>query len=165
MDMVLKAAAVYAILMVMLRLAGRRTVATMTAFDFVLLLVIGEATQQALLGDDTSLTGAIVVIATLVILNVGMSLLKQHLPRLSCWLDGAPLILVAHGRMLDERMRSARIDREDVLFAARASHGLERLDQIKYAILEASGGLTIIPIATDARTASAANGRPDMPAG
>ncbi len=162
MDMVLNAVAVYAILMVMLRLTGRRTVATMTAFDFVLLLVIGEATQQALLGDDISLTGAIVVIATLVVLNVGLSLLKQHMPQLSCWLDGAPLILVEHGRMLDGRMRSARIDREDVLFAARASHGLERLDQIKYAILEASGGLTIIPAAAQGQ-ASATAGRPDLP--
>ncbi len=162
MDMVLNAAAVYVILMVMLRLAGRRTVATMTAFDFVLLLVIGEATQQALLGDDISLTGAIVVIATLVIINVGMSLLKQHVPQLSCWLDGAPLILVEHGRMLDGRMRQARIDRDDVLFAARASHGLERLDQIKYAILEASGGLTIIPAAGEGHPSAV--GRPDMPA-
>jgi uncharacterized membrane protein YcaP (DUF421 family) len=162
MDMVLNAAAVYVILMVMLRLAGRRTVATMTAFDFVLLLVIGEATQQALLGDDVSLTGAIVVIATLVILNVGMSLLKQRVPQLSCWLDGAPLVVVEHGRMLDARMRQARIDRDDVLYAARATHGLERLDQIKYAILEASGGLTIIPVAGEGHARAA--GRPDMPA-
>lgn len=163
MDMILNAAAVYLILMVMLRLAGRRTVATMTAFDFVLLLVIGEATQQALLGDDISLTGAIVVISTLVILNIGFSLLKQRLPGLACWLDGAPLIVVDHGKMLDRRLRQARIDREDVLFAARASHGLERLDQIKYAILEASGGLTIIP-ETAQGGASAAAGGPDMPA-
>ncbi len=164
MDMVINAAGVYLILMVMLRLTGRRTVGTMTAFDFVLLLVIGEATQQVLLGDDISFTGAIVVIATLVMLNVGFSLLKRHLPHLACWLDGAPLIVVRHGEMLEARMRQARIDKDDVLCAARASHGLERLDQIKYAILEANGGLTIIPVAAEGRSASAA-ARPDMPAG
>ncbi len=145
MDAVLRAASMYAILMVIFRIAGRRTLSEMTNFDFVLLLVVGEATQQALLGDDFSMTKAVLVILTLVAIDVGLSLWKRRSPRLERWLEGMPTVIVEDGRPLREVMTWSRIDESDVLAAARESQGLERMEQIKYAVLERNGGISIIP--------------------
>lgn len=145
MDSVLRAAAVYLILLVILRVAGKRTLAQVTVFDFVLLLIISEATQQALLGEDFSITTAAIVIGTLVLFDIALSMLKQRSPRLDRIIDDTPVVIVDHGRALQDRMRHARIDEEEVLIAAREAHGLERLDQIKYAVLERSGGISIVP--------------------
>jgi uncharacterized membrane protein YcaP (DUF421 family) len=145
MDSVVRALAIYGFLLVIVRLAGRRTLSQMTSFDLILLLIVSEATQQALLGDDFSLTNAFLVIATLVGLDIALSVLKQRSPRLDRWIDDVPLVLVEHGRPLEDRMRRARVDASDVLEAARSSQGLERMGQIKYAVLERSGGISIIP--------------------
>ena len=145
MDAVLRAAAIYFVLLVLLRIAGRRTLAEMTAFDFVMVLIIGEATQQALLGEDFSVTNAVLVIATLLLLDIMMSLGKQRSKTFEKVVDGVPTIIVENGRPLMDRMRKARVDEEDVMEAARRLRGIERLDQIRYAVLEVSGGITIIP--------------------
>lgn len=145
MDSVFRAAAVYLILLVILRIAGKRTLAQITVFDFILVLIISEATQQALLGDDFSVTGAAVVIATLVLLDIALSELKQRSHRLDQIIDDIPVVIVDNGKLLLDRMNRARIDEQDILVAARELHGLERLDQIKYAVLERSGGITIVP--------------------
>ena len=131
--------------LVVFRISGRRTLAELTTFDFVLLLIIGEATQQALLGEDFSFTNAVLVIVTLVTLEIGLSLLKGWTPSLGKLLDGTPMILVDHGHVLRDRMHKARIDEADILESARRLRGIERLDQIKYAVLEVSGGITVIP--------------------
>ena len=145
MDAVLRATAMYLMLLVVFRGSGRRLLAELTTFDFVLLLIIGEATQQALLGEDFSFTNAVLVIVTLVTLEIVLSLLKGWAPFLGKLLDGMPMIVVDHGRPLRDRMHKARIDEEDILEAARQLQGIERLDQIKYAVLEVSGGITVIP--------------------
>lgn len=145
MDSVLRAAAVYMILLVIMRIAGKRTLAQVTVFDFILLLIIGEATQQALLGNDFSVTNAAIVIATLVLLDIGLSVLKQRSKRLDRIIDDSPVVIVDNGQLLWDRMNRARIDEQEILVAAREAHGLERLDQIKYAVLERSGGISIIP--------------------
>jgi uncharacterized membrane protein YcaP (DUF421 family) len=145
MDAVLRTVAIYAILLVLLRITGRRTLAQMTTFDFVLLLIISEATQQALLGDDFSVTNALVVIVTLLAMDVALSLLKQYVPSSDKLIDGLPMIVVENGTMLRERMRRARIDESDVLESARETQGLESIDQIKYAVIEITGSITVIP--------------------
>jgi uncharacterized membrane protein YcaP (DUF421 family) len=148
MDSVLRAAAIYGFLLLIFRLTGKRSLAQITAFDFVLLLIIGEATQQALLGDDFSVVNAYIVIGTLMCLELGLSLAKRWWPRLDLILDSTPLVVVENGRLLEDRILHERIDLNDVLAAARERHGLERLDQIKYAVLERSGGISIIPAAS-----------------
>ena len=97
MDSVLRAAAIYMVLMILFKIAGRRSLAELTTFDLVLLMVIGEATQQALLGDDFSLTNAVLVIATLIAIDIGLSLVKQRSRWFSRLLDGGPTIVVEHG--------------------------------------------------------------------
>jgi uncharacterized membrane protein YcaP (DUF421 family) len=108
----------------------------------VLVFIIGEATQQALLGQDFSVTNAVLVIVTLLFLDIVMSLAKERSGTFEKLIDGVPTIIVADGRPLTERMRRARAD---VMEAARRLHGIERWGQIKYAVLEVSGGISVIP--------------------
>lgn len=145
MDSVLRAGAVYLFLLLLFRLAGKRTLAEVTTFDFVLLLIISEATQQAMVDGDNSMTNAFLLIATLIGMNILMSELKQRFKPVDRLLDGLPLLIVEHGKPLHDRMAKERVDVDDVLDAARESHGLERLDQIKYAVLERNGRISIIP--------------------
>ncbi|HBV38467.1 MAG TPA: DUF421 domain-containing protein [Erwinia sp.] len=145
METVLRAASMYLLLMVVLKIAGRRTLMEMTSFDLILLLIISEATQQALLGNDFSVTGASLTIITLVVVDILFGMLKAHFPRLDRLIDGTALILVENGSLLPERARKAGISEEDILSSARVTAGLERLDQIKFAILEKNGKISIIP--------------------
>ena len=145
MDAVLRASAIYFFLLLIFRLSGKRSIAQITTFDLILLLIISEATQQALLGQDFSLTNAFLVIVTLVGIDIGLSLLKQRSSTIEKLLEDEPLIIVEEGRPLLDRMKKVRVDEEDVLTAARILQGLERMDQIKYAVLERNGGISIIP--------------------
>ncbi|HNK79351.1 MAG TPA: DUF421 domain-containing protein, partial [Nitrospira sp.] len=145
MDAILRGFIMYLFLLVLFRIAGRRTLGQMTNFDFVLLLIISEATQNAMIGNDFSVTNGILVILSLVGLDIGFSILKQRFPILNRHLDGLPLVLVDQGRPVQELMRKTRVDEEDILFSAREKHGLERMEQIKYAVLETNGGISIIP--------------------
>jgi uncharacterized membrane protein YcaP (DUF421 family) len=145
MDSVIRATVVYVFVLLVLRLAGKRTLAQITSFDFVLLLIISEATQQAMIGEDNSMINAGIVVTTLVGLNVLMSLVKQRSKFVERLLEDLPLVIVADGKPLKEQMDKARVDLDDVLDAARESHGLERLNQIKHAIVERNGKISIIP--------------------
>ncbi|HMU29658.1 MAG TPA: DUF421 domain-containing protein [Nitrospira sp.] len=149
MDAILRGFIMYLFLLVLFRIAGRRTLGQMTNFDFVLLLIISEATQNAMIGNDFSVTNGILVILSLVGLDIGFSILKQRFPILNRHLDGLPLVLVDQGRPVQELMRKTRVDEEDILFSAREKHGLERMEQIKYAVLETNGGISIIPKAAE----------------
>ncbi|KPW87231.1 Protein of unknown function [Pseudomonas congelans] len=145
MDAVLRAAAIYFVLMVLFRIAGRRSLTDLTTFDFVLLLIIGEATQQALLGDDFSVTNAILIISTLIAIDVGFSLAKRRSKRLAKFLDGGPTVIVEDGKPLTKRMREARISESDVMEAARTTQGIVEMKDIRYAIIERNGEISIIP--------------------
>ncbi|MEW6168354.1 MAG: YetF domain-containing protein [Pseudomonadota bacterium] len=145
METILRALAIYAFLLLVFRFSGKRSLAQTTTFDLVLLLVVGEATQQAVVGDDYSITTAMLAIVTLVGLDVGLSVVKERFRPLERFVDDMPLIIVEHGRPLRERMDKERVDEEDVLAAARNLHGLERMQQIKYAVLERNGAISIVP--------------------
>lgn len=145
MELVIRGAAIYLVLLIVFRLAGTRALAQITTFDFVLLLVIGEVTQQGLLGEDFSVTGALILILTLVMLEVGMSLLQVRFRWLDKLVDGVPVVILEHGRPIEDRLRRSRLTEQEILEAARELQGIERLDQIKYAVLERHGGITVIP--------------------
>jgi uncharacterized membrane protein YcaP (DUF421 family) len=136
---------VYFFLLLVFRVAGRRTLSEMTTFDLVLLLILSETTQGALVADDHSLTNAALLVITLVGTNIILSVLKLNFPGLEKWLDGRPFVIVENGRCLKDRMTRARVDEGDVMEAAREKHGLEKMEQIKFAILERGGVITIIP--------------------
>lgn len=145
MDAVIRAVAIYVVLLVIIRLTGKRSLAQVTVVDFIILLIIGEAAQQALLGEDFSITQATLVIATLVLLERG----SDYLARRSRWFkrvtQSVPVVIVADGEPVEEAMKREHLSVEDILTAAREKQGLERMDQIKWAVLETTGGISIVP--------------------
>ncbi|TBD74799.1 DUF421 domain-containing protein [Rhizobium ruizarguesonis] len=144
MDAVLRGLAIYFTLLVIIRLSGRRTLAQMTPFDLVIVLVISETTQQAMLGDDFSITNAVVLILTLFTTDIGLSYVKRWWPRAAHIIDGVPTVLVTDGVYDERALKGARLQKEDVMQAARSQEGIERVTEIKFAILEVSGNISII---------------------
>ena len=144
MDNVIRGAATYVFVWLILRIAGKRSLAEITSFDFVLLLIISETTQAALIDKDNSMTGSFLLIITMIGIDIAISVWKQGHHALDKVIDGVPLILVENGVPIPERLEKSRVDEDDILEAARQMRGLERMDQIKYAVLERHGGITII---------------------
>lgn len=145
MNPVVRGVAVYLFLLVVFRIMGKRSLSESTTFDFVLLLIISEVTQQALVGQDYSLTGAFILITTLISLDLIFSLVKEKLPLFGKIAEGAPLIVVDQGKPLTKRMKKCKVSEEDILEAARFHFGLEKMEQIRYAILEKDGSISIVP--------------------
>jgi uncharacterized membrane protein YcaP (DUF421 family) len=146
MNPILRGAAIYLFLLLLFRIMGKRSLKETTTFDFVLLLIISEVTQQALVGDDYSITGSALLICTLMGLDLILTLTKKGIPFLGKLTEGAPLIIVEHGKPLKKRMDKSKVDEEDILHAARLNMGLEKMEQIKYAVLEKDGSISIIPV-------------------
>jgi uncharacterized membrane protein YcaP (DUF421 family) len=145
MDLVIRGTAVYLFLLLIFRLSGKRSLRNVTTFDFVLLLIIAETTQQALVGEDYSVTGAFLLIVVLVGTDILLSLLKRASPRVDRLLEGQPLVILRDGVPLGARMHVERVDDEDILSAARETRGIERLADIERAILEKNGAISIVP--------------------
>ncbi|MCP8466280.1 DUF421 domain-containing protein [Pseudomonas sp. ZM23] len=144
MDSVLRAVSIYLFLIILFRLVGKRALADVSTFDLLFLMIISEATQQAMLGDDFSTTNALLVIITLVVMDVVFSLMKLRFPRMDRIIEGASILIVEHGRPLKNRLAEARLREEDILLEARQSQGVERMEQIRFAILEKNGKISII---------------------
>jgi len=145
MEMILRAVAIYLILLVVFKIAGRRALLQMTSFDLILLLIISEATQQALLGDDFSVTGAMLTIITLVVIDMLFGLAKKYISGAESMFDGSPVILVVHGELQQEKLKKVDVSCDDILVSARQNYGIYQLEKIKYAILERNGHISIIP--------------------
>lgn len=142
---VFRSAGIYLFVMFAFRFAGQRTLAQITNFDLVLVLIIGDATQNVIVGDDTSLWTAGVAIATLVLLDVLIGRGKQAWPQFDTVADGLPVVIVAQGILFHERMNKQGVDLEDILAAARDRQGITRIEDVEYAVLEKSGGISIVP--------------------
>ena len=145
MDSLLRAFVVYTFLLVIFRIAGKRSLAQVTTFDLVLTLIISETIQEALIDDDRSMTNGFLLVLTLVGLNILLSEVKQRSHRLERWLDGTPLVIIEEGKLHHDRMSRERVDEEDILSAAREQEGIERLDEIRYAVLERDGAVSVVP--------------------
>lgn len=145
MELVLRAAIVFFVLLVVMRLAGNKQFSELTTFDAVLIIVIAEVTGNSLSGQDYSVTASIVVIVSLVTFDIVISLFKARSKRFEKVVEGVPLLIVENGRTIEKAMRKERVDASDVLTVARKDHGLERLDQIRYAVLERDGRISVIP--------------------
>ena len=126
----------------------------MTSFDLVLVMVIGDATQQALIGDDFTIGTALVAVGSLVLFDVGLGFAKSRWTAVDRLVDGLPLILVDRGIPLSDRMAREGVDIGDILAAGREQHGLRGLDEIDFAVLERSGHLSIVAKPPDAEPAN-----------
>jgi uncharacterized membrane protein YcaP (DUF421 family) len=150
MDSIIRGCIVYLVLFVIFRISGNRTLAQTTSFDLVLLLIISETTQQAMVDDDHSMTNGLLLIFTLVGLSILFSHLKEWFPTFNKWANGVPVLIFDQGSFLEDRMKRARVDKEEILEAARMRQGLRSMDEVDYAILEPNGEITIIPKASAA---------------
>lgn len=145
MESVIRATVIYLALLLIFRVSGKRTLSQATTFDFVMLLIMSEAVQQAMIDTDNSMTNALVLVTTLVFLDIMLSMAKRSSKRADRLLEGAPLILVEKGKPLLDRLARERVDEGDVLEAARRLRGIGSMAEIEYAVLEPSGAISIIP--------------------
>lgn len=142
-EKIIRPAAVYIFLVIILRIGGRRELAQMNAFDLVVLLTLSNAVQNAIIGDDNSLLGGFVGGATLVGLNlVVIRFLYRH-PKLERRLEGEPVTLVRDGRVLRKNLEHELITEEELL-AAIHHQGVDRVESCAEVILETSGTISVI---------------------
>ncbi len=151
MEIILRTATIYVVLLVFFRLMGQRSLSQLSTFDFILFLIISEAIQNALVDDDQSVVMGLTVILTFLLLDRGLSWLKEKYGRFEKLAEGAPLLLVEDGKAIENNVKRSRITHGDILQRARESQGLESMSQIKYAVLETSGMISIIPMAPDSQ--------------
>lgn len=144
MDTVLHTTAIYVLLLLLLALFGKRSLSSVTVFDFIVLILIAEAAGQVLLGEE-SVTTAVLAVITLLTLSWLLDILAFRSERANTLLNDTPTVIVDDGRLLEDRARDFHLDTDDILRQARSAQGLERMDQVKYAILERDGQISIIP--------------------
>ncbi len=143
MNVILRAAAAYWILLVVVRLIGRRATSMLAPFDMIVLFLFAGATITAVLGEDHSVTAAFSAVATIGLMHVAVSWGKTRSDRFGRWIDGTPVVIFEHGHWHEHRMQRLRLERSDVMAAARA-RGLGTLAQIRYAVVERGGSITIV---------------------
>jgi uncharacterized membrane protein YcaP (DUF421 family) len=134
----------YIFILLLVRLLSRRPGGQLTLSDFVLIFLIGGIIILATAGDDHSLTNCVCGVATIALMHRTVAFFRQQFPRFGALVDGTPLVLLKRGEWQMEVMRKMRIDDSDVMAAARTK-GVRSLDQIKYAILERNGAISVIP--------------------
>jgi uncharacterized membrane protein YcaP (DUF421 family) len=138
-------AAIYLMLLFIFRVAGRRTLAETSSFDLVLLLIIGETTQQAMIGQDDSVGTAAIAILSLVSLDMAITYLKKTFPRFDRFLEGSAVLLINEGKVQHLALQANGLDDEDLKEAARLSHGLGDMREVRQATLERDGKISIVP--------------------
>lgn len=143
-ELILRTAAVWVVLTLLFRVAGRRTMGELSPVEFVVLLVADGLVQEGLLGEDGSLTSGVLIIVVL-LLTVGYSLLKLRVPAVSRVLEGVPTLLVRDGAPIPDRLRRSRVGLEDLLQVAR-ENGVAELRGVRYAVLETDGRISIVPM-------------------
>jgi uncharacterized membrane protein YcaP (DUF421 family) len=143
MELVVRTAVVYVVLWGLMRATGKRELAEMGPFDLVLLIVVGDVIQQAVTQEDMSVTGAVIVLATMGLLVVGANALTRRSDRARHVIEGHPTTVVRDGTVDEDALRLERLPMADLLEAAR-SKGIDDLAKVKYAILEPNGQFSFI---------------------
>jgi uncharacterized membrane protein YcaP (DUF421 family) len=143
MDIALRAIALYVFVVFVMRMIGRRELSTLTPFDLVLLIVLGDAIQQGLTQDDYSVTGALIAVSALAIVQVITSYISYRIKPFRKILKGEPIILIEDGKLLNQNLRRERITADDVAEEMRAQQ-IATFDQVQWAILESNGTISFI---------------------
>jgi uncharacterized membrane protein YcaP (DUF421 family) len=144
MDLPIRATVIFFFIFLVTRVAGKRELSSMEPFDLILLVVIGDLVQQGITQSDYSVTGALIVISTITVLTVTLSFVNFRLRFLRGVLEGQPVVLVENGRVLDRNMRRERITREELEAEGRQQQ-VTSIDEMRWAVLETSGRISIIP--------------------
>ena len=141
---VLRAVAIYVLVMVLVRVSGKRAVGQFTPFDLVLLILIGNAVQNGINGGDNSLTGAAIMATTLIALNYGVALLTSRSRRAEQWVEGVPVVLARDGKVFERVLREQLVSDADFHKALR-QHDVADVADVALALLETNGSISIVP--------------------
>ena len=139
-----RTAIVYLALLVGLRLAGKRELGQMTPFDLVVILLVANAVQNAMVGPDTSVTGGLIAAGVLIVGNYGVAEARERLHWLRRAVEGMPTLLINDGQFVPEHLRREGLDEEEVLMAIR-EHGVADVKDVRIAVLETDGSISIVP--------------------
>lgn len=143
LEIVLRAAIIYAVVLIGIRLTGKREVGQMTPFDLVLLLLIANAVQNAMTGPDTSVTGGLVAAATLLVVNALVTYLVWRYKKVRRLAEGTPTILIHSGKILKENLAKEKVTSE-ALHQALREHGIASVEEVKLAVLEIDGSISVL---------------------
>jgi uncharacterized membrane protein YcaP (DUF421 family) len=143
-EVALRTAIVYVFLVAAIRLTGKRQVGQMSVLELVAILVISDAVQNSMVGENTSLWGGLVAVVTLLGLDTVIKMATARSRRLRNAVEGEPRLVVRDGRLLQRALDEEKIDAEEVRAAVRAS-GLARVDEVRIAVLETDGTISVIP--------------------
>ena len=144
-NIVVRSALVYIAVLAGLRMMGKRELGQMTVFDLVVILLIANAVQNAMVGADFSLQGGILAAFVLLFVNRLTSTLRLQGGRWGRVIEGTPTVLIHDGRLVESQLRKERIERDEVEMAVR-EHGLESTAAVKLAVLETDGSISIVPM-------------------
>jgi len=143
-DVAVRTAIIYVVLIVGLRLAGKRNVGQLSIFDLIVLLVIADAVQNAMVGENTTLAGGVVAAVTLLTMDKLLDIVSMRVPRVRKVLEGEPQELIRDGQVLTDALRKEGID-DDELSAALRTHGVLDPTDVALAVLETDGSISVVP--------------------
>jgi uncharacterized membrane protein YcaP (DUF421 family) len=143
MDIVIRGVIVFVFLYVLMRIVGRRELSSLEPFDLILLVILGDAVQQGLTQDDYSMTGAILAVGTIAMLQVTVSWVNFKFPKLRSVLDGEPLVIVQDGKPIEKNLKRERVTLDDLAEEARKQN-IAKFEDIQWAVMETSGEISFI---------------------
>jgi uncharacterized membrane protein YcaP (DUF421 family) len=143
LQIVLRTGIIYLLVLIGVRLSGKREVGQMTPFDLTLLLLLSNSVQNAMTGPDTSLAGGAVAAGTLLVLNYGVAGLSGSNRRLRRLIEGEPSLLVHDGKIIQSHMARERVSMDELHRALR-EHGINSCDQVALAVLEVDGSISCL---------------------
>ena len=143
MDIVVRGIVVFVFLYVLMRIVGRRELSSLEPFDLILLVILGDAVQQGLTQDDYSMTGAILAVGTIAMLQVGTSWLNFHFPRVRTILNGEPIVVLQDGKPIEKNLKRERVTLDDLTEEARKQN-IASLEDVQWAVMETSGVISFI---------------------
>jgi len=143
-EVALRTAIVYLFLIVALRVSGKREVGQMSVLELVVILVISDAVQNSMVGDNTTLWGGLIAVTTLLALDFGLKALARRSKGVREVIEGEPRLIVRDGHLLMRALKEEGLEVEEVRAAIR-SHGLASVEDVKFAVLETDGAISVVP--------------------
>jgi uncharacterized membrane protein YcaP (DUF421 family) len=143
MDIALRALFLYAFVVFLMRVIGRRELSSLSAVDLVLLIVLGDAIQQGLTQDDYSVTGAVIAVSTIAAVQVGSSYLSFRSRRARRVLEGEPIVVVQEGKLIESNLKRERMTADEIAEEMRVQQ-IASFDEVQWAILETNGQISFV---------------------
>ena len=142
-NIALRTATIYLVILLGVRLSGKREVGQMTPFDLTLLLLLSNAVQNAMTGPDTSLAGGIVAAVTLIVLNYLLAEVSGANRRFRRFIQGSPTLLIHNGKTVPANMAREHVTSDEIIRALR-EHGIASVQDVSLGVLEVDGSISLL---------------------